>query len=305
MNGLKSDNLAFAEDDLPSLFVAANEASTAGQQRYLRLIVADLSLLISGAALSTFAVSGASGRALMAITGAVLLGISLVLTGIMRITQYEKIWYGSRAIAESVKTLTWRYMTGAEPYTLNLPPQAVDDKFTSDLSTILSEHKGLSGALGGDVGVKPYITERMLETRSQDTECRKTIYLSERVNDQRKWYNRNARLNERLEQRWFFGVMASQALALLSAILLVRWPELPINLTGVFSALASAVLAWLQVKQHQTLAQSYGLAAHELGLISEKARYVKTDDELSAFISDAENAISREHTLWIARRTEI
>lgn len=47
---------------------------------------------------------------------------------------------------------------------------------------------------------------------------------------------------------------------------------------------------------------SYGLASQELGMIAEQVEYISDPEELSAFILDAENAISREHTLWIARR---
>ena len=76
-----------------------------------------------------------------------------------------------------------------------------------------------------------------------------------------------------------------------------RW-----NLVGVFSSLASALVAWLQVRQHEELAQSYAVAALELGFIEEQAEHVAGDPSFSAFVGDSENAISREHTLWIARR---
>jgi hypothetical protein len=97
-------------------------------------------------------------------------------------------------------------------------------------------------------------------------------------------------------------VTASQFTALVAAIALVRWPNSDIRLTGFFTCVASALIAWLQLKQHKELAQSYAVAEIELGFIEEKARHVMTDREFSDFVSDAENAISREHTLWIARR---
>ncbi|MCV5359976.1 DUF4231 domain-containing protein, partial [Escherichia coli] len=28
----------------------------------------------------------------------------------------EKLWYGGRAVAESIKTITWRYVCRAEPF---------------------------------------------------------------------------------------------------------------------------------------------------------------------------------------------
>lgn len=56
------------------------------------------------------------------------------------------------------------------------------------------------------------------------------------------------------------------------------------------------------MRQHEELAQSYAVAALELGFIEEQVGRVSDDKGLSAFVADAESAISREHTLWIARR---
>jgi hypothetical protein len=83
---------------------------------------------------------------------------------------------------------------------------------------------------------------------------------------------------------------------------MIRVMDSPINPTGTFSTLAAAAMAWLQVKRYQELAQSYLLAAHELGLIEAQSLHVHTEVELSAFVANAENAISREHTMWVARR---
>ena len=52
----------------------------------------------------------------------------------------------------------------------------------------------------------------------------------------------------------------------------------------------------------QELAASYALAAHEIGLIRQQSLLPSTDDEFSLFVGDAENAFSREHTQWIARK---
>lgn len=79
-------------------------------------------------------------------------------------------------------------------------------------------------------------------------------------------------------------------------------PLSPIKLTGLLTTIASSFIAWLQVKQHQELSQSYSIAAQELGLILEQGQHIHTEEDFCAFVSDSENAISREHTLWVARR---
>ncbi len=131
---------------------------------------------------------------------------------------------------------------------------------------------------------------------------RKQAYLAGRISDQRAWYGNQARSNRLAEDRYFRVVFASQLAALIAAVVLVRWPDSNLRLTGFFASLASALIAWLQLKQHKELAQSYSVAELELGFIEEKTRHIMTEQEFSDFVSDAENAISREHTLWIARR---
>ena len=58
----------------------------------------------------------------------------------------------------------------------------------------------------------------------------------------------------------------------------------------------------MQAKRYSELAASYALTAHEISLIREQALNPSTEEEFSKFVSDAENAFSREHTQWSARR---
>jgi hypothetical protein len=97
-------------------------------------------------------------------------------------------------------------------------------------------------------------------------------------------------------------MIVCQVLALVSAIVIVRWPESFVNATGIFVNLAMAFLAWLQMKKHQELAQSYGLAAQGLSFAYEQSSQVRTEEELSTYVMNSENAISREHKMWLGRR---
>lgn len=298
-----SDGTQLIKDvDLPALHNAANSASTSAQKQYLALFVADLIFLTLGAISSAVSVGATSYKSLMAVVGGTSFVISLVLTGAIKFARYEKDWYGGRAIAESVKTLAWRYMTCAEPYLSKLTPKEVDLKLAADLGEVLSQRKYLSGALDGKLSNQAQITGRMREIRKLETKARRDFYIRARIEDQRDWYGRKAVANQNKESIWFIAIMAAQILAGASAFFLVRSPDFPLNPAGIFSTLATAFIAWLQVKRHQELAQSYNLAAQELGLIAVNALHVETDDELSAFVGDAENAISREHTMWVARR---
>jgi len=72
----------------------------------------------------------------------------------------------------------------------------------------------------------------------------------------------------------------------------------------VVATAAGAVLTWLQAKKHNELNSSYSLAAHEIVLIKGEALSVQSEKDLSEFVLDSENAFSREHTQWTARKAE-
>ena len=297
-----SESLGITEDNLPALFRAADSASMKAQRQYSRLTAADLGFLVLAAILGSVALSDAQARGHMAMASAGVLAISIIVTWIIRTARFGEAWYDGRAVAESVKSLTWRYMTCTEPYSHSLAPNSVDQRFLDDLKSVLTERPEVYSRVGGRLASEPQITKRMRELRRLNTDGRKDAYLSYRVCAQREWYGTKSEANRRSSDRLYWSMIAAQVLALISAIALVRWPESTTNPIVVFVALGAAFLAWLQFRRHQELAQSYGLTAQELGLAYEQGGHVRTAEQLSEFVSDSENAISREHTLWLARR---
>jgi hypothetical protein len=74
------------------------------------------------------------------------------------------------------------------------------------------------------------------------------------------------------------------------------------DLLGIAAASAAAAAAWLEVKDHSSLAEAYATTAHELGLVRAAHPMSLDEDRWATYVSDAETAISREHTRWLARR---
>ncbi len=294
--------LEVSSTDYPALFLAADHASLEAQRRHLLFTSAILLALVLGAGLGAVAAVFPSAKLALAVASTSLVSLSFVLTAIRRALKPEKLWYGGRAVAESAKSMSWRYMTGSEPYFINIPPGDVDQKFVSDLKALVRGSDELAVGFSSEYSDKPQISARMREVRASGLENRKRIYLTQRIADQRSWYGSKARKSQIAESRYFVIILASQALALASAAYMISSPESKWNLIGVFSSLASALVAWLQVRQHEELAQSYAVAALELGFIEEQASHVGNDQDFSGFVGDSENAISREHTLWSARR---
>jgi hypothetical protein len=294
--------LAFSKNDYPALFLEANAASTAAKRTYLNLNRGTLVLLVGGAGFAAASVAVDSVRFAFVVASALVLAASAFLTIYLKATRPEQLWYSGRAVAESVKSMSWRYMMGADPYFIDLSAAEAGKKLISGLTDIARERKQLAPALGGAFFELPQISEAMRAIRSLTLDERKAIYLTDRIKSQRRWYNREASRNRSADSRYFAFILTFQFCALAAAILLVGHPESKIKATGVFASLASALIAWLQLNQHKELAQSYCVTGIDLGLVQEQAQYVKNDRDLSDFVGDAENAISREHTLWTARR---
>jgi hypothetical protein len=292
--------LEVGNDDYPALFLAADCASTAAQRRHLAFTGAILLALVVAAGLGALSSVAPAARVGLAVASTSLVSLSFVLTAIRRALKPEKLWYGGRAVAESAKSMAWRYMTGADPYFISAPE--VDGKFVADLKSLVKDSGELAVGLSHDYAERPQISPRMRAVRERDLAGRKRIYLDQRIADQRRWYGKKAGKSQAAVSWYFVLILVSQAAALAAGAYMISAPESKWNLIGVFSSLASALVAWLQVRQHEELAQSYAVAALELGFIEEQAVRVSSDQDFSGFVGDAENAVSREHTLWSARR---
>ena len=59
-------------------------------------------------------------------------------------------------------------------------------------------------------------------------------------------------------------------------------------------------MAWIEAKQHRNLATAYGIASQELASIETELPTKNSEEGWAAFVGQAEEAISREHTLWRA-----
>jgi hypothetical protein len=295
-------SLSVAEADYPALFLAADSASRAAQKRHLTFTGVILGALVVSAALGTLASVFPSISRILALASTAGAALSFMLTAMRKALKPEKLWYGGRAVAESTKSLAWRYMTRAEPYPGSLSAAEADNKFVSDLKTMAKDQAQAALGFGSDYSDRPQITPRMREVRSAALEQRRAVYVAARIEDQRKWYGAKARKSQKIANRYFVLIQVSQALTLAGTVLLLTSAGSKWNVGGVFSALASALIAWLQVRQHEELAQSYAVTALDLGFIEEQAASVTSDDGLSAFVADGENIVSREHALWIARR---
>lgn len=292
--------------DYPALFASSSKASTGAQRKYLCLMRAQLFLLILASATGSMAAAvGPSCSRQVSIFTAIFLALSLVLMWILRVQRYEKIWFDCRAVAESVKTATWRYMMRVPPYDSDEESSNLDTKFIKELMEIRQARPGIDSHLAGFSSGGTEISQYMRKTRILPLNDRREIYLRERLQDQKKWYEDKTKTNRRFGSVWFWSISGMQALALTLAIINAATGPWSINIVSIIMTLTTAFVAWTQVKRHDELIQPYGLATQELNALESLESYASEPKKFGEFVTQVEEAISREHTMWCARRNVV
>ncbi len=288
--------------DFPALYRCADKASISAQRWYLRWVAINLGLLVMGATVVSVSPASITDKRVVHAIAAACFLLALATSLLLAVRRWERVWYSGRAVAESVKSLTWKFMMGADPYPTLLTPAEATERFTKTLRELLHENRVLSAALAGKDAGDEQITQFMTSIRGTAVGTMRDVYRAQRVEDQQAWYAREAERNRWRQTVWFVLLVVFQGCAVILAMYLVYDPASLWRGPGVFSSLASATVAWGQVRRFQELAQAYGFAAQELSLISARASHVQTREDLGRFVNDAETAISREHSSWIARR---
>ena len=276
------------------LFQSANEAAAAQQKWHFCCLGGSLILLALGA---VFSLAPNTSKC-TAIVAAVLFGGTIGLTLLMAFKRFDKTWYNARAVAESVKTRTWRFIMRAEPYDCGDP--AARGLFAEDLAAILKENVEAAKIIPATEA--DAITVDMENVRNLDLPARKEFYKTNRVDEQLAWYVLKATFNRQCRTVWFCVMIFFQLCALVWVILKLEFPERTLIPTGLFTTLAGAALGWMQAKRFGELSTSFNLTAHEIAIISSHYRLLSDEQKFSAFVRDSEAAFSREHTQWVARR---
>jgi hypothetical protein len=294
------DTSGFTVADYPTLYQAAAAASRGAHAAHTRLVGAELALLIAAAVIGTMqalwpGLSAGWERALPA----VLLVAALMAKLANRLQRFDEQWFDGRAVAETVKSATWRYAMEVRPYETN--ELQVDFAFANALGETLAARAGLAAHLHSrPSGAKQIISERMRHIRALPVDERRRFYLAARVDDQENWYARKSLANAREATIWFWVSLIFEGTALAAAIVAITGTQ--IDLVGVLAAISAAATAWTQLGRHDELAKSYGLAAHELMLMRARLEMANGDEAFRQGVEETESAISREHTMWMAKR---
>lgn len=236
----------------------------------------------------------AAAVTVLALVGALVLEIWLLTE------RPDKTWYDGRALAESAKTIGWRYAVGGAPFPVNVNEPAAEGAVTEQLKKLLRDVPDAKI----DPSVAPAISQAMRSLRGKNITDRKQSYLRARIIDQQQWYTSKARWNQKRAIYWRIGMLGAEVVGI-SVALVRTLGFIDVDLVGIVAAVVATGAAWLAVKQHDSLSRAYAFAANELGIVRTRLESIEDEDVWAKEVGDAEEAISREHTMWRASRSTL
>lgn len=290
-----------SDNELSPFFRDADRNSNEAQRRHIVQFRAQLLLLIAAAMAGAFTLRWHDGGPDWAgVVAAAAFGAAILVRLYAEQRRDEREWYESRAAAESAKTLCWRFAVAGKPFPESMSDEDAKQLLASRFAEIGSELKYVEISVPASEGGE--VTSKMLELRHAPLAIRIKSYDRDRIRSQQDWYASKSRWNERRARTWLKAVLAAEGLGLLGGVMKATG-IVNIGLLGLFSAIATAIGAWLQMKQHGTLSAAYNVTARELRQVATLVDETRSPDDWANFVDKAEEAISREHTMWVASRT--
>jgi len=289
------------EKQLPPLYQAADKSAAEAQASFLRATRLRL-LGLLGAALFGLTSWKFGGLTVdwSGVLAASCFGLALVVEAHLLQSKPERTWYEGRAAAESVKTLSWRFSVGGEPFNIGADSdEVIAELFLAKLQSLFAVIRDLELVPPDSSGAQ--ITEAMLQLRVSPLTARKSAYEHGRVEAQQRWYQAKAAWNRARAKTWAAAMLTAEVVGIVFGILKAAG-VIDIDLLGLSAVVVAVMTAWLQTKQHATLATAYTVTLLGLASVRSKVAQQPSEAEWATFVRDAEEAISREHTLWRASR---
>ena len=280
----------------PAIYESASQGSTNSQRTYLGLIICEYAVLLVAAILSMDLSDTSPYYSIYAIVFMASMAIMLYRS----ISKPEQVWYQCRAVSESIKTLTWRYMMCSDPFLKECSTS--NAQFRSTLKSVIDDSRHIGDRIGAEPSSGEQITQQMTLVRGLELPDRKEYYERNRIRDQRSWYAGKAGANKRAARRWMVAGIMTYLVATCLVILRIAFPAWKLWPIEPLIVFASSIVGWVQIKKYNELASAYTLTAHEIGLVQNRLSEIVDEATFSEFVNDAELAFSREHTQWVVRQ---
>jgi hypothetical protein len=254
---------------------------------------------VGGALLETIAAAlpddSATGptRAVIALTGAVILAVVAVVVRTQVSQDRVHAWIRARSVAEAMKEELYRFLVGATPY--------LESRRLDRLAPNLEARRAKDSELAGEVAAesRPAATSRPTTWLTVDE------YIAERVDQQIDDYYapkaaQNARRGKLLRSVEFWLAIAAAALGAIVASDAFKIPAIGSGVAVITTA-AGAVATSLAAGRYDAQAISFFGTADRLRAL--KVAFLanpRTPESISAFVDRCEQAISSENEAWLA-----
>lgn len=288
--------------DLPSIYYESDSLAIDAQKKHFRLIRAKIALVLAvGIVTSVTLIGTESYQTFEGTVLTIFLVLSIALTAMMYGKDFDKTWFDSRAIAESIKAETWLFMMKAPRYGGDISEAEAGNLFLNRLNEIIHSHQSVMSELTPYLTEGTQITVRMRQVRNQPLESRRGLYSRSRIHDQCIWYARKTKWNKTQESRWFALTWMLEISAVTLALVSIFFRNPIVSPIGIVSATSGGVLSWINARSYKETTVSYGLVAYELSILEDRTSQIMTEDDMSRIVMEAENAISSEQRIWLAR----
>jgi hypothetical protein len=283
---------------LPSVHGVADRLATVRQRRYLWLVALELSATLAAAIVSQGATLLAEQATLFEAASAACLGLAVAMQLLSRRAGWNRDWYADRAMAEASVGASWRYIARIPPFETD---DAAEERFVTLLMADVPREGHMLSSEVGKLGHAAFeVTPAMRALRTEVWRERARSYTLQRLGDQQRWYATKARQNGRRE-RWF---SAATLAAGMGALVLVGLRVLnpAFNVIAVFTTLATSLIAWSSTRRFHELHESYAAVGAELKELEALLATAEHEDDFRRCAAAAEDAITREHSVWVVRR---
>ncbi len=292
----------FPGSDFPGIAIAASTASKASQRSFKWLARVELGLLILISALlmlqSWSSVTSRVPLRSLQFAVAVALAAAILVKFAGWMMRSDLDWITNRAIAETAKSESWRYMMHVSPY--DGDEAAAQAAFQNELRSLITQNQGFSREMHRLSADQRQITGLMRTIRELDFAERRDIYETARVLHQLDWYSANSRKNHSRARTWLILSFAILFLALVLAMLPMIKDDLPIIKFVVTLAIAATALNhW---SQYQEMEARYGNAAGQASLLRESLALVEDQHALAGVVREIEAVFGAEHAAWQSRQ---
>jgi len=283
--------------DYLAIYKEADNISNRTQSRYLNILIIFLCMLV----ISSISFTYFNDFIQMKIINAIISFSIVILLFIFHLYNFQGNWYNARAVAESIKTISWRYVMKAEPY--NISDNEAKFLFLKTIKHIIDMNHDFKKCIEVDYANQQLIPDSMVNIRQLSFNERLNIYYEFRIIEQQNWYMGKSKYNKKRSNLFFCILIIISCVLSISILLdLVLDKYDVIFPVSIILSLISVFFTWVQTKKYKELEKSYALTAHEINFIATQKDNVISEDKISAYVEDSENAFSREHTQWIARK---